>query len=117
MSLARDMHAALERVAKWRSTFAGWQLGTRLKGDPECDAVRDHREATIMLRVEASAITRLLIEKGLLSQAEVQQAFLDEAEALDLELSRRFPGLRSVENGIEIYDLQKARNTMRGWKP
>jgi hypothetical protein len=51
---------ALNRVAKWRGLFAGWQLGTRPKGDPECDAVRDHREITILLRVEASALTRLL---------------------------------------------------------
>jgi hypothetical protein len=33
---------ALQKLAKWRLIFAGWQLGTRLKGDPECDAVRDH---------------------------------------------------------------------------
>jgi hypothetical protein len=41
--------SALERLAKWRTLFAGWQLGTRPKGEPESDAVRDHREATLML--------------------------------------------------------------------
>lgn len=54
----------LNVVCKWRSLFAGWQLGTRPKGDPESDAVRDHRE----------------------------------------------------EHGLEFYDLEKARETQRGWK-
>ena len=58
---------ALNRVAKWRTLFAGWQLGTRPKGDPESDAVRDHREITILLRVEQSAIIGLLIRKGIIN--------------------------------------------------
>jgi hypothetical protein len=41
--------AALNRLCKWRAIFAGWQLGTRAKGDPESDAVRDHREVTILI--------------------------------------------------------------------
>ena len=53
--------AALNRLCKWRAIFAGWQLGTRAKGDPESDAVRDHREVTILLRAEASAMTGLLL--------------------------------------------------------
>lgn len=54
---------ALNKLTKWRMVFAGWQLGTRPKGDPECDAVRDHREATMIQRVEISALSRLLIKK------------------------------------------------------
>lgn len=55
---------AMNKLAKWRSIFAGWQLGTRAKGDPESDAVRDHREATILLRAEVNALTACLIEGG-----------------------------------------------------
>lgn len=43
-----DVQSALNRVTKWRSIFTGWQLGTRAKGDPEGDAVRDHRELSII---------------------------------------------------------------------
>ena len=46
-NLAQRCYEACNRLTKWRSVFAGWQLGTRAKGDPECDAVRDHREVTI----------------------------------------------------------------------
>jgi hypothetical protein len=55
---------ALNILTKWRTIFAGWQLGTRPKGDPECDAVRDHRELSMILRAEVTAFTGLLREKG-----------------------------------------------------
>jgi hypothetical protein len=74
---------ALNRVAKWRGVLAGWQLGTRAKGDPESDAVRDHREATILLRVEVTALTGLLLEKGLITQEELQNAYEGEANFLN----------------------------------
>jgi hypothetical protein len=60
----------LNRLAKWRTVFAGWQLGTRAKGDPESDAVRDHREATILQRAELTALTSLLIKKQIITAAE-----------------------------------------------
>src|SRR5205809_59165 len=56
--LARKWYAALNRLTKWRSVFAGWQLGTRPLGDPECDAVRDHREVTILMRAELTTIKK-----------------------------------------------------------
>mgnify|MGYP001587156880 CR=1 FL=1 len=45
-----DVMQKINRLTKWRTLFTGWQLGTRAKGDPEGDAVRDHREVTILLR-------------------------------------------------------------------
>ena len=39
---AKRTMRALNVLAKWRTLLAGWQLGTRPKGDPECDAVSDH---------------------------------------------------------------------------
>lgn len=62
--------AALERLGKWRTLLTGWQLGTRPAGDPESDAVRDHREATLLLRAETNAIGGLLISKGLVTADE-----------------------------------------------
>lgn len=106
---------ALEILCKWRSVFAGWQLGTRLVGDPECDAVRDHREATIILRVEITALAGLLIDKGIITVAEFQEAVGTEALLLAEDYSRRFPGMVATPAGIE-YDA-RAVETMKGWKP
>lgn len=59
-----DVNRILQKLCKWRSVFAGWQLGTRPDTDAECQAVRDHREVTMLMRAELSALTALLIEKG-----------------------------------------------------
>lgn len=105
----------LNRLAKWRGIFAGWQLGTRSKEDPECQAVRDHREATLLLRAELSAFTALALRKGLFSPDEFHRQLIDEAEALDHELSRRFPGITSSDHGMVLDS--RAVETMKGWKP
>jgi hypothetical protein len=106
---------ALNRVTKWRGMFAGWQLGTRPKGDPEGDAVRDHREITILLRVESSALIGVLIRKGLLDLAE-WEALEDEANQLSADYSQKFPGVTATDHGL-VVDVFKAAGWMKNWKP
>lgn len=106
----------LQRLCKWRSVFTGWQLGTRAKGDPEGDAVRDHRELTIMLRAEVSALTCVLIKKGLFTTEEFRTQLQDEAKHLCEAYERRFPGFKAVDVGMTM-DLHIARDTMQGWRP
>lgn len=107
---------ALNKVCKWRMLFAGWQLGTRVKGDPESDAVRDMRELLIMLRVEVNTLSTLLAEKGVITTADFQKQLKIEAEMLDKEFEKRFPGFRSTEIGLEVFDVHKAAETQKGWK-
>lgn len=106
---------ALNLVGKWRVLLTGWQLGTRAKGDPEGDAVRDHREATILLRVEMSALANLLLDKGLITQAEMDAALTKDALALNKAFERRFPGVTAADDGLTID--QRALTWMKGWKP
>ncbi len=106
---------SIQRLCKWRSVFAGWQLGTRASSDPECQAVRDHREVTILLRAELTALTGLLIKKGVFTAEEFTVALGDEADCLDADYERRFPGIASTDDGI-VYD-QRAAETMKGWLP
>jgi hypothetical protein len=108
--------AKLNRLAKWRSVFAGWQLGTRTKDDPESQAVRDHREVTILLRAEASALTRLLIDKGIFTIEEWNEQLGEEADALSKAYEEKFPGMEATDHGISM-DVAKAQETMRGWRP
>lgn len=109
-------HRALNRLAKWRTVFAGWQLGTRPDTDPECQAVRDHREATILMRAEANALLGLLLKRGLLTEAEWLAALEREAVQLSKDYERRFPGFTATDNGITM-DIAKAAETMKGWRP
>jgi len=106
---------ALNILAKWRVLFTGWQLGTRPKGDPEGDAVRDHRETTILLRAESSALSTLLMTKGLITEAEWLDALQREAEQLNKDFERKFPGVTATETGLTID--KRALPWMKGWKP
>lgn len=108
---------ALNKVAKWRSLFAGWQLGTRTLDDPECNAVRDHREITILLRVESSAAIRILLERGIVTQEEWEAMLTEEALKLDAAYQQRFAGFESTDMGLAVTDIEKAIRTQKGWKP
>lgn len=106
----------MERLGKWRTVFAGWQLGTRAKGDPESDAVRDHRELSMALRADVNALTGILIRKGVFTAEEYTAQLQEEAKHLCEEYERRFPGFKATDYGLEM-NLQIARDTMAGWKP
>lgn len=109
------MFKALNRLGKWRKIFAGWQLGTRDDKDPEAAALRDHREATLILRAEVTALTNLLITTGVLKEQELQIAVAEEADHLSKQLEKLFPGFRAVDDGI-VMD-PRAAETTKGWKP
>lgn len=107
---------ALNRVAKWRTLFAGWQLGTRVKGDPESDAVRDHREATILLRVEVTALVGVLAEAGVIDLGRFNELLKREADLLSMAYEARFPGVRATDAGLTI-DPTRVAGWMKEWKP
>jgi hypothetical protein len=107
-------HRALNILAKWRTILAGWQLGTRPDSDPVAAAVRDHREVTLFLRAEVSALTHLFIQKGLVSEGEYLVALETAALQLSDDLARRFPGLTATEYGMDM-KMPEAAETMKGW--
>jgi hypothetical protein len=106
----------IERLGKWRTVFAGWQLGTRAKGDPEGDAVRDHRELSMGLRAGENALTALLIKKGIFTAEEFTTQMQEEAKYLCEAYERRFPGFKATDDGMSM-DIAIARDTMAGWRP
>jgi len=114
--MSPDLFRVLNRLAKWRSVFAGWQLGTRLSTDPESQAVRDHREVTMILRVEVSALAELLVARNVFTKREWELALIREAEALEASLEGRFPGFKATHDGITM-DVAKASETMKNWRP
>jgi hypothetical protein len=105
----------MNRLGKWRVLFSGWQLGTRPKGDPECDAVRDFQEARLIQRAELTAITSLLLSKGVCTEDELREAMADEADALNAQLEKRFPGVVATDIGLQMD--KRVLPWMKGWKP
>lgn len=106
----------LERLCKWRKVFAGWQLGTRSDADAEAAAVRDHREVSIIMRAELSAFVALLVRKGVFTAEEFTQALEAEADQLERDYQRRFPGFKATDIGMEMR-MPEVAETMRGWRP
>lgn len=111
MTPAEQMLRALNRLCRWRTILAGWQLGTRPDTDPETQAVRDHREATLALRAEVSAVVNLLIMKGVCTQDEYMEQVAGEADYYNRQLEEKFPGAKASDSGMEI-DVAQAREWM-----
>lgn len=101
------MSDALNKLCKWRMVLASWQLGTRDKDDPECQAVRDQRELLLLLRVEVNALTELLISKAIFTEDEFARQLDVEAPLLDQAYEKQFPGATTSLDGVHI-DIAKA---------
>ena len=73
--------------------------------------------STALMRVELTAIATLLIESGAFNVEQFQEACAKEAELLDKDYEKKFPGFRTSAEGIVIYDKNLAADTTRHWKP
>lgn len=104
----------LNRLMKWRTVFVGRLLGSRLDTDVQCQAVRDHLEMLLSLRVEMNALTKLLIEAGIITPEKFTLQVEAESEHLCGLLEKRFPGFRACDTGIQM-DVKLALETTKGW--
>jgi hypothetical protein len=108
----KSLRAALEKLARWRKFFASWQLGTTLAGDGRYKAVAHHRELSILMRAELSALTGLLLRKGVFTEQEWQAALELEAKQLDHDYEEAYPGWRTTADGLSM-KMPEAGETMR----
>jgi len=108
----KSLSAALEKLTKWRKFFASWQLGTRPASDGEYRAVTDQRELFILMRAELSALTNLLIQKGVITLQEYEDSVELEAKQLDHAYEETYPGFRTSATGLHL-KMPEALETMR----
>lgn len=106
----------LQRLGKWRMVFASWQLGTRTTEDPECQAVRDAAERSLVLRAEMNALTALLVKKKVFTETDFLMQVQEEAQVLCAQLERRFPGFSATDDGMRL-EPHRAADTTKGWRP
>lgn len=102
----------LNKLCEWRTVLAGWHHGTRSINSPGPQAMRELMDLVLILRAEGNAVAALLIQKGVFTATEYTEQLQKEAEFLDQQMSAFFPGFRTSEVGIEIYDVPLARSTM-----
>jgi hypothetical protein len=103
----------LNKLCKWRSVLAGWHAGTQSMQSTGVQAMRDLMDKWLVMRTESSALAALLIRKNVFTAEEFTDQVHREAAELDRAMERVFPGFRTVEHGVEIYDLDHAQETMR----
>lgn len=111
-NLPDGLDHVLNRLAKWRGFFTSWQVGTRPVNDGESRAIKHHRELTIIMRAEISALQNLLISKGLIKHADLVKQLQIDARALDAAYQAAYPGFRAEDSGM-VMTLPAATDTMR----
>ena len=111
MDVFQKCRDALNVLAKWRTVFAGWQLGTRPMSDGPSKALRDHREVTLLMRAELNALTVLLVKKGIFTSEEFHAQLTEDAQELCKLLEKRFPGFKASETGMIL--TKEAAETMK----
>lgn len=104
---------ALEKLAKWRGLLAGWHLGTMSKEQPGAQAMRDLREAVLILRAETRAMVALLDKKGVITEQEFIEELGTEAALLDADMAMRFPGFTTSAQGLVVHDPELAAETTK----
>lgn len=110
--LADRMMEALNRVCRWRRVFTGKMLGTNVDSDPHTVGMNELQEARIIMRVELTALAGLMLRKGLITQDEFTAAIEAEANQLNEDYEKRFPGFKATDDGMRM-DMPLAAETMK----
>lgn len=109
---------SLNKLCKWRMVLAGWHTGSKAlltptgTPNPGVKAMRDLMDKWLIMRAETNALAGLLIKKRVFTSEEFTAAILREADHIDHDMERVFPGFRTSEEGVVIYDLDMARKTV-----
>ncbi|MEN6535462.1 MAG: hypothetical protein ABFD89_17495 [Bryobacteraceae bacterium] len=124
-NIADECRAAVERLCKWRTILAGWQLGTRPKSDRETQAIRDHRDATSVERAESKTLVNLLVKKRAITLDEFRaelaclgfghSALIDETDLAVIEHREATLLIRAELNALVGLLLQKDIITEDSW--
>lgn len=104
----------LNKLLKWRTVLVGRILGTRSDTDPQARGYRDLFDKVLILRVEQTALLTVLLKKGIVTELEIQAAVEDEADLLEKDYQKAFPGVRATDIGLDI-DIAKFLETTKGW--
>lgn len=107
----------LNRLCKYRIILTGRILGTVPVSDPKAQGLRDLFDKMLILRAETTALTALLIEKGIITADRFREQIQDEAKHLCETYQKTFPGTEPTDNGITFNDIQKVMEWMSKFPP
>jgi len=123
--IASMLDKALNRLTKWRRLLAAWHHGARvllpgqspkLDSSAEVAATIDSEERLLIFRAELSALTSLLIQKGVISVQEFNHSTIAAADDLNMQLSKAWPGISADATGLTFSYLGVVTMNERGFK-
>lgn len=119
--MSNTYHKAMNRLNHWGMLLTGRIVGTLRSEDPRSKGYRDLFQKLLILRAEVTVLTGLLLELSdssgnqLISLTELQQRLVAEADKLCKDYEERFPGFRSTDDSLLVFDPEKAAEVMKGW--
>lgn len=94
--------SARARLFRWSKLLVGEFLGTTGDQDPRFHYLRHIEDRTQALRAEVNALTRILIEKGIVTRGEAEGIFEEEFALQCKALEAAHPGATATEDGIVL---------------
>lgn len=116
-TLARELRAAAGQLRQYGRLAASRMFGTLSSEDGRYKAVVDLSERSLFTRAEMNAVARILIDKGVVTQAELTAVMVEEYRHLVAAVGKTWPELTVEEHAIHVTDLpaHAARAKREGW--
>lgn len=89
----------VNRIRHWRTHIAQLVVGPA-HGTPPFAALEHMAEQQLLQRIETNAIVGILLTAGIVTKEDAGAIMQLEAQKLEAQLERRFPGFRATDEGI-----------------
>lgn len=118
-ALTEKLRTAAQRLRQFGRLSASRMFGTLLATDGRYKAVVGMEERGLFARAELNALVRLLVDKGVFTEAEWTERVAAEMEHLAAEHAKQWPELRAEPDGIHVHDLPRHAKRSRDerWPP
>lgn len=102
--LRAEMQKAAQRLRQFGRLAAGRLLGTVPNTDGRYKAIVDEWERSLFTRAEVNGLSKILIAKGIVTEAELTATIVEEYRHLADAMQKGWPELTVDEVGIHVHD-------------
>lgn len=121
MNLGEELHRAFSRLRQFGRIAVGRITGTTTSKNGRYKSLLELEECRHFQRVELNALTRILLDKGVITTPELQAILFEEAKIYEASLAKLWPEIEVADDGrsYAIKDVAAlARRTREeGWPP
>jgi hypothetical protein len=99
MSLSDELHRAFSRLRQFGRIAIGRITGTTTAKNGRYKSLLELDECRHFQRVELNALTRVLLDKGVITTPELQAILLEEAKTYETSLAKLWPEIEVADDG------------------